>query len=119
MSVTLTAFDTPVRSINDVAYAAKACGRQRSDGLWEGWIEFENAASGRVLRTTRETTQPNLEDISYWATGLTNTYLEGALVRALPYPSPEEPRLPPPAFDGPAEREEMQGESGSLSDARR
>lgn len=112
MPVTLTVFDTPV-SRNDVTYAAKACARQRRDGLWEGWIEFENAVSGRVLRTPRETTQPNLADITYWATGLTNTYLEGALERAIPHISREEPPLPPPAFEGPAEPEEMQGERGS------
>jgi hypothetical protein len=110
MPVTLTAFDTPVRSTKGVAYAAKACARQRSDGLWEGWIEFEDTVSGRALRTTRETTQPNLQDISYWATGLTNTYLEGALERALPPISREEPSLPPPAFDGPAEPEKIQRE---------
>ena len=60
-------------------YQAKACGRERDDGLWEGWIEFENSESGAVLRSARETTQPNLADLKYWATGLTPVYLEGAL----------------------------------------
>ena len=33
--------------------------------------------------TDRETTQPNLRALEYWATGLTPAYLEGALDRAL------------------------------------
>jgi hypothetical protein len=61
-----------------------ACGRLRADGLWEGWIEFEPARSAKeALRTGRESVQPNRDDLMYWAQGLTQTYLEGALDRAL------------------------------------
>jgi hypothetical protein len=84
------------------AYSARACGRQREDHLWEGWIEFEGPG-GEVLPSGRETTQPNLTDLEYWAQGLTPVYLEGALRRALE-PTPEaviEP-LPPPAYSAPA-----------------
>src|SRR5262245_1530581 len=38
------------------------------------------------MQTARETTQPNLADLEYWATGLTPIYLEGALNRALDEP---------------------------------
>ena len=41
------------------------------------------------VQSPRETTQPNLTDLNYWATGLTPVYLEGALARALA--STEEP----------------------------
>ncbi len=81
---TLAQFDTPVSDRYGRLYAAKACGRERDDRLWEGWIEFENEATGETLRTYRETTQPNLTDLQYWATGLTPVYLEGALDRILP-----------------------------------
>ena len=40
--------------------------------------------TGETLRSFRETTQPNLTDLRYWATGLTPVYLEGALERILP-----------------------------------
>lgn len=123
MPVTLARFDAPIRGRNGVTYYANACARQRQDGLWEGWIEFANNEGGQIRRTTRETTQPNLQDVTYWATGLTPVYLEGALDRTLPYatlphaPRPEPP-LPPPAFDGPAEEEEMQAQPESISGGR-
>ena len=41
-----------------------------------------------AVRSGRETTQPNLTDLEYWAQGLTPVYLEGALRRALE-PAPE------------------------------
>lgn len=63
-------------------YRARVCGRLREDGTWEGWMEFAPAAGGATLRTGRETTQPNLHGLEYWATGLTGTYVEGALRRA-------------------------------------
>ena len=63
-------------------YEARACAREREDGLWEGWLEFVPRGGGEAVRTARETTQPNEADVRYWATGLTGTYLEGALERA-------------------------------------
>jgi hypothetical protein len=57
-----------------------------------------------VLRTGRETTQPNRADALYWATGLTITYLDGALLRILrpaPVVQPREPRAKP-AYNEPA-----------------
>jgi len=72
---------------------AQACGREREDGLWEGWLEFVAHDGSLVLRSQRETTQPNLADLEYWASGLTPIYLQGALERAL---------TPPPAAVAPA-----------------
>lgn len=36
-----------------------------------------------MLRTARETTQPNRDAIAYWAAGIEPIYLEGALKRTL------------------------------------
>ncbi len=58
-----------------------AYGERRHDGNWEGWIEF-HSADGRVLRTARETTQPNRAALDYWASGLEPLYFEGAFARA-------------------------------------
>jgi hypothetical protein len=73
-------------------YTARVCGRQRDDGTWEGWLEFVPDDGSAFVRSQRETTQPNLVDLEYWATGLTPVYLEGALERAL---------KPPPAVATP------------------
>lgn len=58
-------------------------GEPRLDGTWEGWIEFipvNRALASR--RTDRETTQPDLSALEYWATGLEPLYLTGAFERA-------------------------------------
>ncbi|RPH64184.1 MAG: hypothetical protein EHM89_02270 [Acidobacteria bacterium] len=85
-------------------FRARACGRETTRGLWQGWIEFLPVDdSGLPLRSPRETTQPNRTDTHYWATGLTPIYLEGALKRALAAQRsiPAPPRSVP-IFDDPA-----------------
>ena len=110
MAETFAHFDMPVLDGHGRSYTAKACGRERDDGLWEGWIEFTDTLTGSPHRSPRETTQPNSTDLKYWATGLTPVYLEGALARALQAPrqGAEERDSEPPAFDGPSERTDVQ-----------
>ncbi|HSJ32133.1 MAG TPA: hypothetical protein VK933_11910 [Longimicrobiales bacterium] len=106
--VVLVQFESPVSGEDGRAYIARVCGRQAADNMWEGWIEFDPGSGAPVLRTPRETTQPNKPDLEYWATGLTEAYLEGALERAM---HPEVPVLRPrtvntrPTYDGPAPAE--------------
>jgi hypothetical protein len=105
MAEVLVEFQTAMAAPNGRSYMPRACGRlMDAKGRWEGWIEFVPADTSPVLRTSRETVQPNREDIRYWATGLTATYLEGALERALEPPPAVEIAPPPgpPAFDEPA-----------------
>jgi len=105
MAEVLVEFQTAMAAPNGRSYMPRACGRQMdAKGRWEGWIEFVPADTSPVLRTSKETVQPNREDIRYWATGLTATYLEGALARALEPPPAVESAPPPgpPAFDEPA-----------------
>ena len=64
-------------------YAPVVVGTQRGDGTWAGWLEFREIGGARVLRTNRETTQPNRGAVEYWATGLQAAYLQGAFQRAL------------------------------------
>jgi hypothetical protein len=73
---------TPLR-LGDTAYVAEVWGERRDDGLWHGWIEFVPSDGGRVLSTGQETSQSNLEALTYWATGLEPVYLDGALARAI------------------------------------
>jgi len=75
-------FTGEVRGADDGLYAAQVNGRQRADGMWEGWIEFRPVGSGPTLRTDRETTQPDREALAYWASGLETLYFDGALARA-------------------------------------
>ncbi len=61
-----------------------------------------------VLRSQRETTQPTLADLEYWATGITAVYLEGALERTLtPPPLVVEPPVVQSVYDEPAPREPL------------
>ena len=84
MAEVVVQFEASVPGPEGRVYRPRACGRVMDDGRrWEGWIEFEPNDESSVLRTSRETVQPNREDLRYWATGLTTTYFEGALQRAL------------------------------------
>ena len=65
-------------------YLARAIGRKRSDGLWSGCLDFRpRSGRGQPRRTPAETTQPSLDALRYWASGLEPVYLEGALERAI------------------------------------
>jgi hypothetical protein len=87
-------------------YTAQACGREREDGTWEGWLEFVPDDDSDVRRSRRETTQPTFAALEYWATGITPVYLEGALERTLPPPpAVVEPPVIPAVYDEPAPAE--------------
>jgi len=79
----LITFSEPIQSRSGDVYIARACAAVSNTGMWEGWIEFLPPAGGEPIESGRETTQPNLADAEYWASGLTPVYLEGALERAL------------------------------------
>jgi hypothetical protein len=105
MAEVLLQFDGLIADDAGHSHTARVCGRQAEDGLWEGWIEFTPSAGGPVLRSPRETDQPNRDDLEYWATGLTTSYLEGALERARRTPLPdlrERTVAATPVYDGPA-----------------
>jgi len=104
MAVTLLEFQTPVTAPDGSTYLARAVGAEAEvrGATWHGWIEFTPVSGGEPLCSPRETTQPNHTDVEYWATGLTNVYLEGALARALPRPPKSSPPpMSPPAFGSP------------------
>jgi len=76
---------TPKKTPDGLRFAARTYGEERPGGTWVGWIEFtriDDAAAGPVLRTERETTQPNRQAVEYWAAGLEPVYLWGAFERA-------------------------------------
>jgi len=64
-------------------YEVLIYGEPRADGTWEGWLEFIPLSPElSLLRTHRETTQPNLSALEYWASGLEPVYLAGSFQRA-------------------------------------
>jgi hypothetical protein len=81
-SVPIQEFTHPIQDGTGALYLPVVVGAERGDGTWEGWIEFREIGGMRVLRTNRETTQPNQGALAYWASGLLPTYLEGAFQRA-------------------------------------
>lgn len=78
----LLEFENTVEDEDGASWVALVLGEAREDETWIGWIRFTPTAGGPPLETERETTQPNRDDLAYWAKGLTYFYLEGALARA-------------------------------------
>jgi hypothetical protein len=76
-------FAVHVRDPRDgIAYVPRVYARPRADGTWEGWIEFVAIGAAVVLQTEQETTQSDRDAVTYWASGLEPTYIEGAFARA-------------------------------------
>src|SRR5437773_11289249 len=70
---------TGVKSEDGTTYIVRVYGQERSDGTWEGWLEFHPTDKRKsVLRTVQETSQHNGLAIEYWACGLAPIYLERA-----------------------------------------
>jgi hypothetical protein len=103
MSEVLVRYAAAVTGADGTVWTPQACGGVAEDGLWDGWIEF--VAGDRAIRTPRETKQPNRDDTMYWAQGLTDAYLQGALARATAtrVVVPAEARVES-RFDGPSPR---------------
>jgi hypothetical protein len=82
MAEVLVSYDMPV-SDETGSYHARAVGRHAEDGMWEGWLEFVPLdGKAETLVGPVESRQPEPEHLTYWATGLTPVFLEGALWRA-------------------------------------
>lgn len=97
MAEELVEYENTIDDDDGSRWVARVLGAQRDDGRWVGWIRFRETATDRLLETERETTQPDRDDLVYWAKGLTYFYLDGALARARRRSGrrPEERELPP------------------------
>jgi len=76
-------FERPITDASRDTYLIFVQGRSRPHDTWEGWLVFERQRDARRFSTPIETTQPDAQAVLYWASGLTDVYLEGALERAL------------------------------------
>ena len=91
MTEVLRKYEPTVSAPDGSLWSAQACARPYA-GHWEGWLEFVPVESGpSPVRTERETTQPDRNAVDYWAGGITATYLEGALARAMHTRAPHVP----------------------------
>lgn len=81
MAEELLEFENTIEDPDGASWVARVLGAERPGGTWTGWIRFRDDQD-RLVETERETTQPNRDDLVYWAKGLTYFYLEGALARA-------------------------------------
>ena len=76
-------FAVSVRDGAGHGYLARAYAETGRLGTWVGFLEFEpEAPADAVLRTELETTQSSVGAVAYWASGLSEEYLGGALERA-------------------------------------
>ena len=83
MRTVIHEFTALARDADGHVYHARALGLERRDGTWIGWLEFTPRGEGGLVRETpRETTQPSRLALRYWALGLEEIYLEGALGRS-------------------------------------
>ncbi len=105
MAEILVEYESVLRGNDGTEWVARSAGRQASDQMWEGWIEFSPVGGlKQPVRSPCESRQPNRKDLVYWATGLTPVYLEGAFARAISGPLVRQvPATGRPVFDGPAE----------------
>lgn len=102
MAEVMTEYADPIIAADGSRWSARACARPFA-GHSEGWIEFVPLSAGyRPLRTPTETTQPSREAVAYWASGITPTYLEGALERARTRPTVVEKESATSVFEAPA-----------------
>lgn len=105
-AVVLVTFEEPLVGSDGRSYAAQICGRRSAESRWEGWVEFVPEGGSPVLRSRRETTQPNRRAMEGWAERLTAVYLDGSLQRTLDMQRPAEPGPSPrevaPHFSGPS-----------------
>jgi hypothetical protein len=83
MDALIHEFTMRARDADGHVYRARAFGTRRQNGTWIGWIDFAPLGGGLVRRTPRETTQPSRDALVYWALGLDDVYLDGALERAI------------------------------------
>jgi hypothetical protein len=75
-------FKEPV-DLDKTAYLVRVYGEQRRDGTWTAWLEFHPVLdTAPILRTERETTQPDRTSLAHWASGLGSHYFGNALTRA-------------------------------------
>lgn len=94
MAEVLVSFGSRIQGPDGRSYTVQVSGREREDRLWEGWLEFLPLDGSAPVVTARETTQPNRKDLLYWASGLTDPYMDGALLRTLRQPPKRAPTAP-------------------------
>lgn len=64
-------------------YTVQSWARKKSDGKWEGWLEFHPLEDTQpVKKTPPVTSKPGRREVTQWAAALGHSYLEEAFGRA-------------------------------------
>jgi hypothetical protein len=63
-------------------FYVSVAGELRSDGRWDGWLEYVPLDESEPLLTPTETTQSTRAALAHWADVLSDTYVQGAFDRA-------------------------------------
>ena len=71
-------------------YIVRACGEQRADGTWNGWLEFHDATDSHApFRSLSSTRHPDHGALTRWAAGLEKRDFARAFeARIVPTPEP-------------------------------
>ena len=69
-------------SIDGKTYEVFVYGNERTDGTWSGALQFRDVKTRKTLTTDQETSQPDRKALEYWATGVEDVYILGAIERA-------------------------------------
>jgi hypothetical protein len=77
--------DLPYRvtDTNGEEFYVSVAGEPHVNGTWDGWLEFVPLDETEPFLTPTETTQSSRAALVHWAEALTDTYVEGAFVRAV------------------------------------
>ena len=76
--------DLPYRLVDPRGeeYDVSVAGEPRTDGRWEGWLEYVPVDDSAPLITPTETTQATRSALVHWGETLAETYVQGAFARA-------------------------------------
>ena len=76
--------DLPYRVVDASGeeFYVSVAGEPRTDGRWEGWLEYVPLDESEPLLTPTETTQSSRAALVRWAEALTETYVQGAFARS-------------------------------------
>ena len=104
-------------------FRPRVYGDRQPDGSWDGWLVFFPLDGGPAIASDRETVQRTFDALGLWATGLTRTYLDGALARAImlaeqPAAIAELPIAEYEALDDAERREDLVAEGAEAEKAR-
>ena len=82
MSELIADLELRVVEQNGREYFVNVAAEPTADGRWAAWLEFVPLDDTEPLLTDTETYQASREDVTYWASTLSEVFVQGAFARA-------------------------------------